>query len=101
MLHCDTTLVISALIALHLFACVLSGVVEWTRSRWPASRRYTFAWVIVGVLATIAASSIVIGCEAAIWVIVFFTASGAPMAAAAMVAHTLQDERDARQRELE
>lgn len=87
------TTAIAALIILHLLCWPYACLVEYTRHRWPASKRYTFAWVVGGVMMTVAAASVVIGLQNALWMAAFFVASGIPMAVGAMLKHTWLDDR--------
>ena len=86
--------IVAALIVLHVICWAYAFVCEFARYRWPASKRYTFAWVVGGVMMTMLAASFAIGLENAVWMVAFFMASGIPMAVGAMVKHVWLDSRE-------
>jgi hypothetical protein len=78
-------------IVLHLLCWGYAVVCEYTREKWPASKRYTFMWVVFGVMMTLIAASFTVGLINALIVAGYFVASGIPMAVGAMIKHTLKD----------
>ena len=78
-------------VVLHLLCWGYSVACEYTRERWPASKRYTFVWVVFGVMMTLIAASFTVGLFNALVVAGYFVASGIPMAVGAMIKHTLKD----------
>jgi len=97
----DHTVTIASLIILHLLCWAYAFLVEYTRCRWEASKRYTFAWVVGGVMMTVVAASFTIGLEDALLVGGFFVASGLPMSIGAMIMHTWLDDKAAKKRQAE
>ncbi len=80
---------------LHLLCWGYAVACEYSREKWPASKRYTFMWVVFGVAMTLVAASFVVGLVNALIVAAYFVASGIPMAVGAAVKHTLKDSREA------
>lgn len=82
-----------AAVILHVVSWGYAVAVEYTRERWPASRRYTFVWVVGGVAMTGIAASFALGLHDALVVAGYFVASGIPMSVGAMIKHIVKDSR--------